>query len=507
MRSAKHYVQITATLAISASILAACATAQASQPAAQQPTAAPVPTLLPPTPLPTSAAGAGSLPVSGTGSVRAARTSSLSFMAAGLVQQVLVKEGDAVKQGDLLATLDPRPFDSAIAQAEADVAAATAAKSALSESPNAADVQVANANVQAAQVQVRRATNRDEQGVTAASSGVEVAKNNLQAARDELSRSKTQAEARMQQATLLLTQAQAAYSQAKAEWEYVQETGKAPQLSSNVTADVNANIPHVAQGDVGTIDPKVGKLNDTSKKAYYNRYVSAEAALGQAEEAVHQTQVDFDTARQQEVTGVQSAEQQVTQAQAALNLALVPDDATQKAEAEAVLAAAQGARNRLNPSPRASSKAVAEANLSRAQAALDEAKLAREYAEIRAPFDGTVTAINLHQGEVAGPLPSVTTSQTELPTVQQSIELIDASVLRFEVPVDETDIGKLRVGQRATVVLDALADTPLDGTISYIAATAQQNVKVRTYLVRVDLSAPGNARDGMSGQLYIPAKK
>ncbi len=81
--------------------------------------------------------------------------------------------------------------------------------------------------------------------------------------------------------------------------------------------------------------------------------------------------------------------------------------------------------------------------------------------------------------------------------------MLDISLLRFEVPVDEVDIGGVEVGQEARVVLDALPDTVFTGTVSYIAPTAQQELNVRTYLVPIDLAAPHGARDGMSGQVYL----
>src|SRR5271170_7311843 len=44
----------------------------------------------------------------------------------GYIQEIAFKEGTVVKPGDLLLRIDPRPFEAAVAQDEADLAQATA---------------------------------------------------------------------------------------------------------------------------------------------------------------------------------------------------------------------------------------------------------------------------------------------------------------------------------------------------------------------------------------------
>src|ERR1700739_393140 len=44
----------------------------------------------------------------------------------GYIQEIAFKEGTVVKPGDLLLRIDPRPFEAAVAQEEADLAQATA---------------------------------------------------------------------------------------------------------------------------------------------------------------------------------------------------------------------------------------------------------------------------------------------------------------------------------------------------------------------------------------------
>ncbi|NTW00484.1 MAG: HlyD family efflux transporter periplasmic adaptor subunit [Oscillochloris sp.] len=503
MHTSRSPLYAAAIALLGATLLSACDTVASAQPAV---TPQPVMLIAPtaePTAQPAAPVDEGYTQISGTGIVRAAQSVSLSFLPAGRVEQVLVSEGDHVTAGQLLATLDTRPFDALVVQAEADLAAAQAAQSALTESPNKSDVQVAEANIRAAQVQLSRARNRDAQGVSLATSGVQEAQGNLQATRDELSRQKTNAELRLQQASDLVRQSQAAYEQAKLEWEYVQETGRAPQLP-DVDVDLDTKVPEVGKIPVDG-DIEAGELSEAAKQAYYNRYVVAEAALSQSQSALHQAQVDYDTARQHEVTGIQNAEQGVSQAQATLNLAQVPTEQSEQAAAQAALDAAQAARNRLNPAPKSSQKAIAASNVTRAEAALTQARLSREYAELHAPFDGVITSVEISTGEVTGPIEQTSTDE-KVPSLQSALSILDTSILRFEVPVDEVDIGHVEIGQEAQIVLDALPDTIFTGKVSYIASSAQQELNVHTYLVRIDMDAPQGARDGMSGQVYLKMK-
>ena len=64
------------------------------------------------------------LTVATTGQVRSDAVSSLKGEANGSVEEVLVRPGSRVKKGDPIVRLDPRPFDLAVREAEANLAEA-----------------------------------------------------------------------------------------------------------------------------------------------------------------------------------------------------------------------------------------------------------------------------------------------------------------------------------------------------------------------------------------------
>jgi membrane fusion protein, multidrug efflux system len=86
------------------------------------------PAARPPVPVSVATAGQKDVPVQvlTIGTVEARSTVTLKPQVAGQIQQIHFTEGQDVAQGDLLFTIDPRPFEAALRQAEANLAKDTA---------------------------------------------------------------------------------------------------------------------------------------------------------------------------------------------------------------------------------------------------------------------------------------------------------------------------------------------------------------------------------------------
>lgn len=117
----------------------------------------------------------------------------------------------------------------------------------------------------------------------------------------------------------------------------------------------------------------------------------------------------------------------------------------------------------------------AEARVAQAQASLEQAELAVEQSTLRAPFDGVIAAVNVAVGELAS---------TGIPAVA----LLDSSRLHVTLAIDELDIGQLSEGQVARLSLDAVPNTVLSGTVTYVAEAASLDSGIVTYDVRIDLA-------------------
>jgi ABC exporter DevB family membrane fusion protein len=98
--------------------------------------------------------------------------------------------------------------------------------------------------------------------------------------------------------------------------------------------------------------------------------------------------------------------------------------------------------------------ARADAEVALARAAIDEARALLEKTFVRAPIDGVVLRKHRRAGE------SVST-QFESPVMT----VADRSRLRVRVDVDETDVARIREGQRASVTAGAFGDRVFDGRV------------------------------------------
>jgi RND family efflux transporter MFP subunit len=94
---------------------------------------------------------------------------------------------------------------------------------------------------------------------------------------------------------------------------------------------------------------------------------------------------------------------------------------------------------------------VARAQVRTAQAALREAEVALDYTTLRAPRDGVILAKLKEVGEIA--VPGGFAGAGDL------IRMADLSDLRAEVDVNEVDLARISLGQRAEVTPDAFPDS------------------------------------------------
>jgi multidrug efflux system membrane fusion protein len=125
----------------------------------------PAKTAAPPVPVLVAQATGKAVPleVSAIGNVQALTTVGVKSQVAGQVVQVHFTEGRDVKQGDLLFTIDPRPFEAALRQAEAtvgrDLAQLRQAEAALAQ--RKAEIQQALANLERDVAQLENARTQE----------------------------------------------------------------------------------------------------------------------------------------------------------------------------------------------------------------------------------------------------------------------------------------------------------------------------------------------------------
>ncbi|MCY9835543.1 efflux RND transporter periplasmic adaptor subunit [Aeromonas media] len=126
---------------------------------------------------------------------------------------------------------------------------------------------------------------------------------------------------------------------------------------------------------------------------------------------------------------------------------------------------------------------------SRQQERVDEALVAQVEARLserrlQAPFAGVVAEVNSKLGEYMTPSPP----GVAMPPV---IDLIDDNCLYVSAPIDEVDAARLKVGQSARVLLDAMPGRDFAATVTRIAPYVKELEKqARTVEVEAVLAAP-----------------
>ncbi len=125
-----------------------------------------------------------------------------------------------------------------------------------------------------------------------------------------------------------------------------------------------------------------------------------------------------------------------------------------------------------------------DGKIAQAQEEWNGAEIQAGYSIIIAPFSGVVTEKLIETGNLAVPGAPLLT-----------IERNDG--FRLEAVVDESNLSKVRRGQKVVVMLDAL-DHPIDATISEIAPTLDS--ASRSFIAKIDLPSVPNLRTGAYGK-------
>jgi len=122
---------------------------------------------------------------------------------------------------------------------------------------------------------------------------------------------------------------------------------------------------------------------------------------------------------------------------------------------------------------------VAAANLSQARANARTAQIQLDYTVIRAPVSGVVASVSTQVGETVA-------ASFASPTF---VTIIDLDRLEIWAYVDETDIGRVDVGQAAVFTVDTYLDTEFTGTVTAIQPKAEIIDNVVNYVTLIEIGA------------------
>ncbi|HTO13494.1 MAG TPA: efflux RND transporter periplasmic adaptor subunit [Candidatus Binatia bacterium] len=174
----------------------------------------------------------------------------------------------------------------------------------------------------------------------------------------------------------------------------------------------------------------------------------------------------------------QAAEVAVAKEKSAREKLALVEAGAREHEIEAARQALRAARERvhlLRAGPRPEAVAAAEAQVAEAKAAATLARARLDDTRLTSPVTGLVLRKNMEVGETASPGTPILT-------------LMDPHDIWLRAYVPETDIGRLKVGQPAAILVDAFPGRRFEGAISEIASEAEFTPKnVQTKKERVNL--------------------
>src|SRR5207247_903772 len=137
----------------------------------------------------------------------------------------------------------------------------------------------------------------------------------------------------------------------------------------------------------------------------------------------------------------------------------------------------------------------ARAQVEQKDAGLKQAQVDLDHTTIRAPVQGVVVSRQVDVGQTV----AASLQAPVLFTIAQ-----DLTKMQVETSVDEADIGRIKLDDRATFTVDAFPGETFEGTVTQIRKAGQivQNVVTYTVVVAVDNPA-GQLVPGMTANVKL----
>lgn len=269
----------------------------------------------------------------------------------------------------------------------------------------------------------------------------------------------------------MLTSTEAAVNKAKqSQTTYdIEKAGESVRLFLYQTSQALSNGYALLEATITSASFSQAQLD-----AYKNLVSTQSTQVSAAATAVENSVQAFNSAQLNYITSVAAAEENLRQAQVALDSAILTarnNLSNLRISGDQQIAAAQArldsairnvslaqARLRSVAAPaRSQDLSLAEAQISQAQASL--ANIEKQLADsiLLAPLDGVITQVNYQPGEQFGS------------SGQPMIRMLADGNFEIEVDISESDINKIKTGNIATVTLDALSeDTIFSARVNFI---------------------------------------
>ncbi len=423
--------------------------------------------------------------ISATGNLEALIDVEVKANVAGEIIKLYVNDGDYVEKDQILLEIDPEQYVEEKKQAEADVNAA-------------------RAQLMQAQLNIILKTEELESAYQQAEDNVKIAESNLKTTVAASQTQITAAETDIQTTKNQLAQDNIALEQAKIEFNRVKirlaeletelESGKVER--DNAESELNRN-------------KELFEKKLVSKKSFEeaeSRYANADT---QYKNAVKRLEAQQQTVNSQEKTiatrETAIANRKLTLQYQEMNLQELGK--MRKAEEEEKNLQLQIVKTRLaeiletidNEKIVTEQGAVsAQANLLRRRSSLKNQEEFLEWTTIKAPMAGTVTLLEIEEGEI------VTSGRSAFSQSPPLMTIADLSKMVVKTYINEVDMERLRMNQKAEIKVDAYKDTTYEGRVAEISPSGEERDNIITFEVMVEVvGSPPELRPGMSADVDV----
>ena len=412
-----------------------------------------------------------------TGKLEAERSAKLAFKISGRVEKVLVEQGDVVEEGNIIAELDTGSLERQLNEAKTQLEISKLRLLQAKEGAQPADIAAATADLNGAIARL----NQTRAGGRAEDIAAAQAQYNSAVARLEaVKKGPTPTD---------IAAAQAQFDQAKANRDLVATT------AANATEQARILWVQAKGSTQEFLDPagkvEQARLNyETAKQSEVSQLKAADAKVTEAQLALNKVKAG---ATPEEIT---EAEAGVALARANLDKAKNGATPEEVSEAQSRVDAAQAALDRVKSGPTDTDVAILEQQINLAQLSVDSANAQLGDVRLVSPINGTVLTIDLTVGETVGGL-------------QQVAVVADTGTLRIKGDIDEIDIGRVRAGQPVTVTLDAYPGIKMPGRIDQLAPGATPKQGSTVYQASISFRPVGDVvpREGMAANVDITAQR
>ena len=137
----------------------------------------------------------------------------------------------------------------------------------------------------------------------------------------------------------------------------------------------------------------------------------------------------------------------------------------------------------------------AQASVAQRESSLAQARIDLARTKITSPVNGIVIKRSIEKGQTV----AASLSSPELFVIAQNLQ-----DMQVDASIDESDVGKIRTGQKATFTVDAFAGQTFEGEVRQVRKAAQNVANVVTYVAVIGFSnSGGRLLPGMTANVRV----